>query len=135
MEKLRRTGRKTGQGFYDYSGQGKRLWFGLAVEFPLAQEQPEVEVVKRRLLYVQSLEAARCLEQRVVLAPQDADVGAVLGWGFPAYLGGPIGQIHTIGIARFIEQCEALAARHGARFAPPALLKEMAAGGQAFYEA
>ena len=89
--------------------------------------------MKRRLLYVQSLETARCLEEKVVLDPRDADVGAVLGWGFPPYLGGTVSQVDTIGVGRFVAECDRLAQRHGERFAPPRLLREMAAAGKAFY--
>ena len=105
----------------------------LAQEFPLAATQPTVEAVKQRLMLIQSVETARCLEEKVLLAPIDADVGAILGWGFPPYLGGPIGQIHSLGVADFVKTCDALAARHGQRFAPPQLLRDMAARGESFY--
>jgi len=134
VEKLGRIGKKAGKGFYDYPADApKRLWPGLAAQFKAAAEQPEVEEVKRRLLYVQSLETARCLEEKVVLDPRDADVGAILGWGFPPYLGGTVSQIDTIGVARFVAECDRLAQRHGERFAPPRLLREMAAAGKPFY--
>ncbi|HZB91546.1 MAG TPA: 3-hydroxyacyl-CoA dehydrogenase NAD-binding domain-containing protein [Stellaceae bacterium] len=136
VEKLGRIGRKAGKGFYDYPAEGgKRLWPGLAQHWPPEATQPDVEEVKRRLLYIQSVETARCLEEKVVLDPRDADVGAVLGWGFPAYLGGTVSQMHSIGLERFAAACEALAQRHGERFAPPALLREMAAAGKSFYPA
>jgi 3-hydroxyacyl-CoA dehydrogenase/enoyl-CoA hydratase/3-hydroxybutyryl-CoA epimerase len=57
-----------------------------------------------------------------------------LGWAFPVCRGGPVGQIQQIGLARFTEDCRTLAAAHGARFAPPALLEKMAATGGAFYD-
>ena len=127
--------RQAGKGFYDYAQDGqKRLWAGLAKEFPLAAIQPSVEEVKHRLMLIQSVETARCLEEKVLLAPIDADVGAILGWGFPAFLGGPIGQIHSLGVAAFVKTCEALAKRHGPRFAPPPLLRDMAASGKRFYD-
>jgi 3-hydroxyacyl-CoA dehydrogenase/enoyl-CoA hydratase/3-hydroxybutyryl-CoA epimerase len=137
VDKLGRIGKKAGKGFYDYPTDGgkKRLWPGLATHFPPAAEQPSVEEVKRRLLYVQSVETARCLEENVVTDPRDADVGAILGWGFPPFLGGTISQIHTVGIGRFVAECDRLAQRYGKRFAPPKLLRDMAAGGRAFYPA
>lgn len=136
IERLPRLGDKTGQGFYDYpAGGDKRLWPGVTAQFPRAAHQPDTADVRRRLLYAQSIEAARCLEEGVVRGPQDADVAACLGCGFPAYLGGPVSQIHSVGVERFVQECEALAARHGARFAPPALLKDMANRNEAFYEA
>jgi 3-hydroxyacyl-CoA dehydrogenase/enoyl-CoA hydratase/3-hydroxybutyryl-CoA epimerase len=93
-----------------------------------------VEEVRQRLMFIQSVETARCLEEKVLLSPIDADVGAILGWGFPAYLGGPIGQIHSLGVAAFVKACETLAERHGARFAPPQLLRRMADQGERFYD-
>ncbi len=91
--------------------------------------------MKRRLLYVQSLETARCLEEKVVLDPRDADVGAILGWGFPPFLGGTASQMHSIGLEHFLAECDRLAQRYGARFAPPKLLRDMAAAGKSFYAA
>jgi len=134
VEQLGRLGKKVGKGFYDYPADAKkRLWPGLAEHFPLRNEQPGVDEVVERLILVQSLETARCLEEKVLMRAQDADVGAILGWGYPPFRGGPIGWIHTLGIANFISDCERLAARHGPRFAPPQILRDMAAQGERFY--
>lgn len=132
---LGRTGRKAGKGFYDYSSEGRRLWPDLGRHFPLALHQPPIEQIKQRLLAIQAVEAVRCLEENVVTSAQDADVAAVLGWSFPTFWGGPISMIHSIGVGRFIRECEELAAAHGPRFAPPALLRRMADERQSFYAA
>ena len=94
--------------------------------------------MERHLLHplrqiIAAMEAVRCLEEGVLRAPIDADVGAILGWGFPAYLGGPIGQIHSRGIAAFVADCDELARRHGPRFEPPKSLRAMAAEGKTFF--
>ncbi|CAJ6230234.1 fatty acid oxidation complex alpha subunit [Burkholderia pseudomallei] len=135
MVELGRLGRKAGLGYYDYpaSGGKKALWRGLAQEFPLAAEQPDVAALIERLVTVQAVETARCLEERVLTTARDADVGAILGWGFPAFRGGPASYIHGVGVDAFVATCDRLAARHGARFAAPALLREMAAQGRSFY--
>jgi 3-hydroxyacyl-CoA dehydrogenase/enoyl-CoA hydratase/3-hydroxybutyryl-CoA epimerase len=134
VEEFGRLGKKSGQGFYDYpEGGSRRLWPGLAEFFPVAQVQPAVDAVIERLVAIQSIEAARCLTEGVVKRPMDADIGALLGWGYPAFRGGPIGWIDTMGVAEFVAAAERLAASHGARFAPPPLLKEMAARGERFY--
>ncbi len=134
MVALGRIGKKAGVGFYDYpEGGRKRLWEGLATEFPRAAVQPDVQTVIDRLITVQAVEAARCLAEGVVKAPIDADVGAILGWGFPAFRGGPLGQIHREGVAAFVAHAQALAKAHGDRFEPPALLADMAARGEALY--
>ena len=135
VEQLGRLGRKVGQGFYDYPAEGgKRLWPGLAEVFPLAKEQPSVEAVRERLMYSQSLEAARCVAEGVV-SPRDADVGALLGWGFPSALGGVLGQIDTVGAAAFVEACDRLAARHGSRYAVPEALRRLAREGGRYHPA
>jgi 3-hydroxyacyl-CoA dehydrogenase/enoyl-CoA hydratase/3-hydroxybutyryl-CoA epimerase len=132
-EELGRPSRKAGGAFYDYpEGAPKRLWAGLAEHFPLASEQPDVEDVKKRILYIQALETARCLEEGVLSHPADADLGAVFGWGFPAWTGGTLSLIETVGTADFVAECDRLAQRHGARFAPTQRLREMAASNQGF---
>lgn len=134
MVALGRIGKKAGQGFYDYPPGGKKhLWPGLAEQFPRAAQQPNVQQLVERLIVVQAVETARCMEEGVLTTARDADVGAILGWGFPPFRGGPASLIHSTGIATFIVQCERLAAQYGARFAPPASLKTMLAQGASFY--
>lgn len=135
VEKLGRLGRKVGKGFYEYPAQGgKRLWSGLAEVFPLAAEQPALEEVRERLMYAQSLEAARCVAEGVVGA-RDADIGSLLGWGFPPVLGGVLGQIDTTGPADFVAACDRLARRHGERFDVPPALRRMAQEGVRYHPA
>lgn len=130
-----RVGKKGKAGFYDYPESGaKRLWPGLAEHFPVSTFQPEIDEVIRRLMYVQSLETVRCIAEGVIDNGGDADAGALLGWGFPVCRGGPIGQIEQVGVQEFTEHCRTLAAAHGERFAPPALLERMAAAGEVFYD-
>ena len=130
-----RMGRKAGGGFYEYQkDDGKRLWFGLAEAFPLAAEQPDVEEVKERLLYVQAIETARCLEEGVLTDAADGDIGAILGWGFPAHTGGTLSLIDMMGVADFATACDRLAQAHGPRFTPPKLLRDMAAIGARFHD-
>ena len=66
-------------------------------------------------------------------APIDADVGAILGWGFPPFRGGPLGWLHTIGLKQAVADCERLAAAHGPRFAAPKLLLDLAERGEDFF--
>lgn len=132
-EELGRSSRKAGGGFYEYPAQGaKHLWPGLAEHFPPAAEQPDVDEVKKRILYIQALETVRCLEENVLTHPADGDLGAVLGWGFPTWTGGTLSLIETVGVADFVADCDRLAQRYGARFAPTAGLRAMAAAGRGF---
>ena len=137
---LERFGRKNKQGFYEYpEGAPKRLWPELAalVEETTGNAQqtdpPPPALLERRLLYIQALEAARCFEQQVVTDVRDADVGAILGWGFAPWTGGPLSLIDTVGASTFVAQCDELAERFGERFRPNALLREMAELGETFY--
>ncbi len=131
---LGRLGRKSGGGFYDYpAGEKKRLWPGLATEFPLAAVQPQVEEVRNRLLYIQALETVRCMEEGVIEHAADADLGSILGWGFPAWTGGTLSLIETVGLAPFVKECQALAKKYGKRFEPTRKLKAMAKSGDRFY--
>ena len=135
VSKLGRAGRKAGGGFYDYpKDDRKRLWPGLADSFPLAADQPDVGEVKERLLYVQAIETARCVEEGVLTNAADGDIGSILGWGFPAHTGGTLSLIDMIGVADFTAACDRLAQTHGPRFTPPKLLRDMAAIGASFHD-
>jgi 3-hydroxyacyl-CoA dehydrogenase/enoyl-CoA hydratase/3-hydroxybutyryl-CoA epimerase len=135
MADQRRLGRKSNAGFYAYDASGKRegLWDGLAAQWPVAASQPQLTEVEHRLLMIQALEAVRALEQGVLTDIREGDVGAILGWGFAPWSGGPFSWLDIIGAARAVEICVGLTARHGDRFAAPALLREMAEKGQTFY--
>ncbi|WP_374579976.1 FAD-dependent oxidoreductase [Pseudoduganella sp.] len=134
MVELGRIGKKAGKGFYDYPEGGKKqLWAGLTELFPRAAVQPDVAAVVERLTVVQAVETARCMDEGVLRSARDADVGAILAWGFPPFRGGPLSMIDNAGSAAFVAQCEKLAAAHGDRFAPPAQLKAMAASGATYY--
>jgi 3-hydroxyacyl-CoA dehydrogenase/enoyl-CoA hydratase/3-hydroxybutyryl-CoA epimerase len=134
VEKLGRLGKKCGHGFYEYPADAKkRLWPGLAEHFPAKAQQPGLDEVVERLMLIQSLETARCMEENVVMRPMDADVGAILGWGYPPFRGGPVGQIHTLGLQKFVVACDRLAEQHGERFRPSKWLREKLARGEHFY--
>ena len=133
---LGRVGKKAGKGFYDYpEGGKKRLWPGLeeVVGTSVDVESVDVEEMKKRFLYIQALEAARCFEENVVTDVRDADVGAILGWGFAPWTGGPLSLIDMVGAREFVETCDKLAQKYGPRFAPGKLLREMAEKGETFY--
>lgn len=130
-----RLGRKSKSGFYNYDEKGKRqnLWEGLAENWPEAEDQPDFTDVKHRLAMVQTLEAVRALEEGVLEDIREGDVGAILGWGFMPWSGGPFSWLDIIGTAKAVEICDQLAATSGDRFAAPALLREMAEKGESFY--
>ena len=130
-----RLGRKAKAGFYDYDEAGKRvgLWSELPGRYPAQEDQPEVTEVQHRLLMAQALEAVRAFEAGVLTDIREGDVGAILGWGFAPWSGGPFSWLDMIGAPFAVDVCERLAAEHGERFEPPALLREVAASNDTFY--
>jgi 3-hydroxyacyl-CoA dehydrogenase/enoyl-CoA hydratase/3-hydroxybutyryl-CoA epimerase len=136
VEKRGRYGRKNGKGFYDYPQNGpKRLWPGLAdlQATKLDPDTIDVEVLKHRLLAIQALESARCIEEGVVTDMREADVGSILGFGFAPFTGGTISYIDGMGTKAFVDLCNGLAKKYGARFKPSKLLRDMASTGDSFY--
>ncbi|WP_170752306.1 3-hydroxyacyl-CoA dehydrogenase NAD-binding domain-containing protein [Ruegeria lacuscaerulensis] len=135
MEEQGRLGRKSKAGFFDYDEKGKRqgYWKGLQDKFPLAEDQPDLIEVQERLMFAQVLEAVRALEEGVVEDIREADVGAILAWGFAPWSGGPLSWVDIIGAPYAAERCDQLTAKYGDRFACPPLLREMAEKGQTFY--
>ena len=113
-----RAGRAAGGGFYDYpEGGPKRLWPGLRSHFEKPGIEPDVAELKQRLLYRQSIETARCLDEGVLRSVHEANIGSIFGIGFPAWTGGAMQFIASEGRDNFLANADALAERHGQRFA------------------
>lgn len=133
VQHFARPGRRFGAGFYDYPATGPRyLWPGLAVHFPLANTQPTVRQLQQRLLHAEAMEATRCLEEGVVSSTSDADLGSLLGLGFPAATGGVLSWVETLGLPSFVARSSALADRYGERFRPSSWLLAQACRGARF---
>jgi 3-hydroxyacyl-CoA dehydrogenase / enoyl-CoA hydratase / 3-hydroxybutyryl-CoA epimerase len=130
-----RLGKKSNAGFYAYDAEGKRtgLWDGLDAAYPVADAQPDLSSVQHRLLMAQVLEAVRALEDGVLTDIREGDVGAILGWGFAPWSGGPFAWLDMLGAGRAVEICDGLTAKFGPRFTTPKLLRDMAAKGESFY--
>ena len=135
MEDQGRLGRKVKAGFFAYDENGKRLgyWDGLGDHYPLSATQPELTDVQHRLMFAQVLEAVKALEEGVLMDIREGDVGAILGWGFAPWSGGPLSWLDMLGTAYAAERCDQLQAAFGDRFGCPSLLREMAAKNQSFY--
>ncbi|CAN0539500.1 unnamed protein product, partial [Scytosiphon promiscuus] len=96
-------------------------------------DQINRQEVKNRLLIIQALEAARCFEEGVITDVREADVGSILGFGFAPFTGGTLSFIDTMGVATFVDLCDELAEKHGQRFLPNELLRDLAASNDRFY--
>ncbi len=141
MVEAGRPSRLKGAGFFEYDDAGKRqgLWKGLAETFPVADEQPPFQDVKDRLLFVEALETAKCFEEGVIESAAAANIGSIMGIGFPPNTGGAAqfmtgyeGTDGSLGLAAFVARADELAAAYGDRFAPTARLREMAEKGESF---
>ncbi|HET7153834.1 MAG TPA: enoyl-CoA hydratase-related protein [Hyphomicrobiaceae bacterium] len=104
-----------------------------AVSSAAATSRPSPQRLDQRLLIVLALEAVRCLQQDVVADAAEADLHAVFGFGYPSWTGGPLSYIETLGQNAFVAQCDALAALHGDRFQPPAILRDRPEAGTSFH--
>ena len=134
MYELGRLGKKYRKGFYEYPEDGpKKIWSGLAEAFPVSETQPDLQLIKDRLMTIQSLDAYRCLEENVLTSPDDGDIGSIFGWGFPPWSGGVFSYIDTIGIKVFVERCDDFHKRFGERFKVPDSLRERANKNESFY--
>jgi 3-hydroxyacyl-CoA dehydrogenase/enoyl-CoA hydratase/3-hydroxybutyryl-CoA epimerase len=134
VEELDRKGKRFGKGFYDYPEDAKKhLWPGLAEQFPVRDEQPDVAELIKRFLTIQALETARCVEEGVVTHAEDGDIGSIFGWGFPPYTGGTLSYIDTVGIAEFVAECDRMARLYGDRFEVSDWLRERAENSQGFH--
>jgi 3-hydroxyacyl-CoA dehydrogenase / enoyl-CoA hydratase / 3-hydroxybutyryl-CoA epimerase len=127
-----RPGKAAGAGFYEYPQGGKKfLWPELVNVYPQKAPIPQQEMIER-MMFIQAIETARCVEEGVLLSVADANIGSIFGWGFAPFKGGTLQYINDYGVAAFVEKAKALAAKHGERFSPPALLENMAAKGETF---
>lgn len=128
-----RKGKAAGAGFYEYPERGtKFLWPGLWEQFVRDDVEVPLVDVKERLTFVMSLESIRCLDEGVLRTVPDANVGSILGIGFPPVHGGVLQYARgyeaadgRIGLAAFADRASELAAAYGERFTPPARLAQL----------
>ncbi|MFD9822777.1 3-hydroxyacyl-CoA dehydrogenase NAD-binding domain-containing protein [Streptomyces violascens] len=136
VDEFGRTGRSGGAGFYEYGEDGKRgkLWPGLREHFTQAGAEIPFEDMKERMLFSESLDTVRLFEEGVLTSVADANIGSIMGIGFPAWTGGVIQYINGYegGLPGFVARARELAERYGDRFQPPALLVEKAERGETF---
>src|SRR3954470_2307824 len=138
MVELGRPGRLRGAGFFDYDEAGKRtgLWPGLAEHFPIQGDPPKVDLseLEERMLVIEAVESARCVEEGVIVQTADANIGSIMGIGFPPWTGGVLQYVNGYpgGVAAFVARAEEFAAKHGSRFEPNPLLRKKAENGETF---
>lgn len=136
-----RPGRLRGAGFYEYvDGKRGSIWTGLADLFPVAKEQPPIDDIRDRMLFAEALETAKCFEEGVITSAAAANIGSIMGIGFPPNTGGAA-QFMTgyenkatgeVGLDAFLARADELAAKYGERFEATPWLRELAASGKGF---
>ncbi|AVZ76478.1 3-hydroxyacyl-CoA dehydrogenase [Streptomyces lunaelactis] len=139
VDEFGRTGRSGGAGFYEYGEDGRRtgLWPGLREHFKRSDVDVPFIDMKERMLFSEALDSVRCLEENVLISVADANIGSIMGIGFPAWTGGVLQYINGYegGLTGFVARARELAERYGERFNPPALLVEKAERGEKFSDA
>jgi 3-hydroxyacyl-CoA dehydrogenase / enoyl-CoA hydratase / 3-hydroxybutyryl-CoA epimerase len=129
-----RPGRLRGAGFYEYDENGRRgdLWKGLAELFPPNAEPADIEDLQDRYLFAEALETAKCFEEGVIESAAAANIGSIMGIGFPALTGGTVQYMQGYegkagkGLTGFVARARELAARYGDRFEPTPWLVDLA---------
>ncbi|MFD5769564.1 3-hydroxyacyl-CoA dehydrogenase NAD-binding domain-containing protein [Streptomyces sp. NPDC127049] len=136
VDEFGRPGRSGGAGFYDYDEAGKRgrLWPGLREHFTKPGYEIPFRDMQERMLFAEALDTVRLLEEGVLTSVADANIGSIMGIGFPAWTGGILQYINGYegGVAGFTARARELAETYGERFAPPALLVAKAERGETF---
>ncbi|GAA2970881.1 3-hydroxyacyl-CoA dehydrogenase NAD-binding domain-containing protein [Streptomyces drozdowiczii] len=138
VDEFGRPGRSGGAGFYEYDEAGRRtrLWPGLREHFTKPDTEISFTDMQERMLFSEALDSVRCLEENVLITVADANIGSIMGIGFPPWTGGVLQYINGYegGLTGFVARARELAERYGDRFLPPALLVEKAEKGETFHD-
>jgi 3-hydroxyacyl-CoA dehydrogenase/enoyl-CoA hydratase/3-hydroxybutyryl-CoA epimerase len=148
VDEFGRAGKAAGAGFYDYPSadnglERKRLWPGLREHFTRADASVPLVDIQERYLFRMALETARCFDEGVIESAAAANIGSIMGIGFPPLFGGAVQYMQGYedpsgthpdrrGLTGFVERAHELAATYGERFAPPSYVVELAHTGQSF---
>ncbi|MFG3041620.1 MULTISPECIES: 3-hydroxyacyl-CoA dehydrogenase NAD-binding domain-containing protein [unclassified Streptomyces] len=138
VDEFGRPGRSGGAGFYEYGEDGRRgkLWPGLREHFAKPGHEIPFRDMQERMLFAEALDTVRLLEEGVLTSVADANIGSIMGIGFPAWTGGILQYVNGYegGVAGFVARARELAETYGERFTPPALLVEKAERGETFHD-
>jgi 3-hydroxyacyl-CoA dehydrogenase/enoyl-CoA hydratase/3-hydroxybutyryl-CoA epimerase len=135
-----RPGKLEGRGFYEYAeGKRVRLWPGLRDAFPPVEDPSAISLrdLEERMLFIEAIESVKCLDEGVIETVADANIGSIMGIGFPGWTGGVLQYINGYedGLPGFVARARELAQQYGERFEPPASLVERAERGEPYLDA
>jgi len=134
MHDAKMLGRKSGGGFYKYEGKQQTLNEALQAWRQGSGGNLAGENITDRLTFLMVNEAARCLEEKVVATPEDADYGMILGTGFPTFRGGPLRHAENYGLEKLVTEMDKIHSRAGEKFIACDLLRQHAQNGTTFYD-
>ena len=130
---VKRIGRASGAGFYEYpKGKKKFLWPELNNYYPPSDTLLEEKEMIDRFYFIQAIETIKCYSEGVLTKVADANIGSILGWGFPSFTGGTLQFVNSYGMQDFKNRCEELSENYGERFSCPKLIDEMINNGETF---
>ncbi len=130
LQEAGRPGKNKRAGFYAYPESGpRRLWDGLTEAFPHRTLEISHREIMDRLLFAQVIEAAWCLQEKVIHSTAAANLGSIYGWGFPAFTGGIVQYVQNYHYSQFAERCARFQERHGQRFRVPRILADLSRQG------
>ncbi len=128
-------GRKNKKGMYSYlDGKKKEVNTGIYKYFGgTNRTNPDMETAQLRMALTMINEAAYCLEEGILKSATDGDLGAILGLGFPPFLGGPFRYIDHLGADVIVKKLNSFAEEFGPRFKPAPILIDKAKKGETFH--
>lgn len=134
LAEMGRFGQKTGAGWYKYDEQ-RRPVPDSEVQAMVAEQAKKAGIPQRvigaeemveRTVYALINEGARILEEGIALRAVDIDIVYLLGYGFPAYRGGPMWYADTVGVKKVYNRILEFG------WQPAPLLARLAAEGKTF---
>ncbi len=140
LDEFERPGKLEGAGFYEYAdGKRVRLWPGLREAFPPVDEPSSINLkdLQERLLFIEAIESVKCVDEGVIESVADANIGSIMGIGFPGWSGGVLQYINGYegGLAGFVARARELVSLYGERFTPPESLVARAESGDEYFDA
>src|SRR3954463_4715609 len=135
LDEFERPGKLEGAGFYEYAdGKRTRLWPGLREAFPPVEDPSTISLkdLEERMMFIEAIESVKCLDEGVIESVADANIGSIMGIGFPGWSGGVLQYINGYGLSEFVARARELAERYGQRFTPPDSLVARAERGEEY---
>jgi 3-hydroxyacyl-CoA dehydrogenase/enoyl-CoA hydratase/3-hydroxybutyryl-CoA epimerase len=139
LDEFERPGKLEGAGFYEYAdGRRTKLWPGLRDAFPPVDDPSSINLkdLQERMLFIEVIESIKCVDEGVIESVADANIGSVMGIGFPGWSGGVLQYVNGYegGLAGFVARARELAAQYGDRFTPPESLVARAESGDEYFD-